>query len=126
VSAAGNDRFYFHGHIEGSVTVDCKRCLTPVTVSVSEEASAIFSNDDSEDADDPDVFPLAEGGKRVDIRPAIREVWLLNVPAFVLCREDCRGICPTCGSDRNTGACSCAPETDRRWDALRALRTEAD
>jgi uncharacterized protein len=126
VSAAGNDRFYFSGHMAGSVTLDCRRCLTPVAVAVADDVAAIFSDGSTEDADDPDIFPLAGGGKKVDLRPAIREQWVLNVPAFAQCREDCKGICPTCGADLNDGACSCAPTTDSRWNTLRATRTRVD
>jgi uncharacterized protein len=126
VSAAGDGRFYFHGRYEGTAALECKRCLTPVVIPVAEEVSALFSDESGEDADDPDVFPLAEGRSTVDVRPVIREQWLLQVPAFALCREECRGICPTCGTDLNAGACTCAPATDSRWNALRALRTKAD
>ena len=126
LSAAGNDRVYFSGHMTGSTTLDCRRCLTPVAVAVADNVAAIFSDGSTEDADDPDIFPLAGGGKKVDLRPAIREQWVLNVPAFAQCREDCKGICPTCGADLNNGACSCAPTTDSRWTALRATRTRAD
>ena len=126
VSAAGHGRFYFHGRFEGSVTLVCRRCLVPVTVAVADEAAAVFSDAESEDGDDPDVFALAEGGRMVDIRPAIREQWLLDVPSFAECRADCRGICPTCGTDLNAGTCSCVPAPDSRWHALRATRTEAE
>jgi uncharacterized protein len=126
VSAAGNDRFYFSGRLAGTATLDCRRCLTPVAVAVTTDVAAIFSDGSAdEDSDDPDIFPLADGGKRVDLRPAIREQWVLNAPAYAECRPDCKGICPTCGADLNAGACSCAPATDSRWDALRATRSRA-
>lgn len=126
VSVAGHDRYYFSGRIRGETTLDCRRCLTPVKVAVDETASAIFSEAEHEDAGDPDVFPLAEGGRTVDLRPAIREQWLLNVPSFALCRPDCRGLCATCGADLNAGTCECVPAPDSRWEALRAMRGQAD
>jgi uncharacterized protein len=126
LSAAGHDRFYFSGRVEGTVTLDCRRCLNPVKVSVNEPATAIFSEAENEDAGDPDVFPLAEGGRVVDLRQAVREQWLLNVPSFAQCRPDCRGICPTCGADLNAGACQCVPVPDSRWHALRAARGLAE
>lgn len=126
LSAAGEGRFYFNGRFDGTVTMECRRCLTPVAVAVADDVSAIFTDADNEDAGDPDVFPIADGGRTVDLRPAIREQWLLNVPWFAQCRPDCRGICPTCGIDRNVGTCTCAPTTETRWDALRALRSQAD
>jgi uncharacterized protein len=127
LSGAGNGRFYFTGRIAGTVARECRRCLIPFKVAVEiTDAAAIFTEADNEEAGDPDVFPLAEGGKKVDLRPAIREQWLLNVPSFAECRPDCAGICPTCGADLNAGPCSCAPATDSRWTALRALRSQAD
>jgi uncharacterized protein len=122
LSVAGHDRFYFSGRIEGSTTLDCRRCLVRVVVAVDEPSAAIFSEADDEDEGDPDVFPLAGGGRTVDLRPAIREKWLLHVPSFAECRPDCRGICANCGTDLNVGACDCASTSDSRWDALRAVR----
>lgn len=126
LSGAGHGRFYFHGRFQGTVTLECRRCLVPVTVAVANEAAAIFSDAEIEDGDDPDVFALAEGGRMVDIRPAIREQWLLDVPSFAECRAECRGICPTCGADLNAGTCSCVPAPDSRRHALRAMRSEAE
>jgi uncharacterized protein len=41
----------------------------------------------------------------------------------MLCREDCKGICPECGIDRNTGECSCvADDIDPRWAALKNFK----
>ena len=55
-----------------------------------------------------------------------REEWLLAVPAFSLCREDCKGLCPRCGADLNERPCDCADTTDARWDALKAARPDGD
>jgi uncharacterized protein len=119
LSMAGEGRFYFAGQLAGAVAAECRRCLTPVSVAVTDEVTAILTDAANEESDDPDVFPLADGGVRVDLAPAVREQWILTAPAFVLCRPDCRGLCATCGTDLNTGACSCAPAPDPRWDALR-------
>ncbi|HYV98951.1 MAG TPA: DUF177 domain-containing protein [Gemmatimonadaceae bacterium] len=111
VSVAGRGRYRFNGRFEGTITLDCRRCLTPVSVAVAADAEAIIADAESEDLDDPDLYALSDGGRRVDLRPAIREQWLLNAPAFVLCRPDCRGLCPTCGADLNAGPCPHVPAT---------------
>jgi uncharacterized protein len=85
----------------------------------------LFVEPGDDEADDPDVFVIPPPGHTLDLRPAIREQWLVVAPAFALCREDCKGLCPTCGTDLNTGACDCAPATDSRWDAIRASRPDA-
>jgi uncharacterized protein len=122
LSVAGQGRFYFSGHVEGSAVCECRRCLTSVSVPVREEVQLLFAEAGMEEADEDDVVPLPPGARVVDLRPAVREEWLLATPGFALCKEDCLGLCPTCGADRNTGACTCAPSVDPRWEGLRAKR----
>jgi uncharacterized protein len=123
LSAAGSGQFYWHGRIAGSVVLPCSRCLTETTVSVQDDAHLIFAAAGGEEADDPDVYTFGPRDKELDLRPAVRELWLLNAPGFALCREDCKGLCPTCGADLNAGPCSCPPSRDTRWDALRKLNS---
>ena len=113
-SAGGAGRFYFSGSLKGKLDAECRRCLTAVPVSV-------------EEADDPDVYLLDPRARDLDLRPAIREHWLLSVPGYAECRPDCKGLCPTCGIDLNTGSCDCTPAAaESRWDALRAIRSDAE
>jgi uncharacterized protein len=119
LSVAGAGRYYFSGRIEGEAASECRRCLTDVSEEVAVESHLIFAEADLEDADDAsDVFVLDPGARSLDLRPAVREEWLLAVPAFSVCREDCKGLCPKCGTDLNEGPCDCPPSTDSRWDAL--------
>ncbi|HYX83324.1 MAG TPA: DUF177 domain-containing protein, partial [Gemmatimonadales bacterium] len=119
LSTAGAGRYYWHGCVEGDVVMPCRRCLRDATGHVASDEHVIFVDADDEEADNPDVYPLDPRADELDLRPALREQWLLSVPAFVLCREDCRGLCPTCGADLNAGDCGCPPEEarDPRWDA---------
>lgn len=122
LSAAGPGRFYWHGRVEGDVTVSCRRCLTDTRAHVADETHVVFAeHGDETTVDDPDVYQLDPKAQELDLRPAIREQWLLAVPAFALCREECKGLCPTCGTDLNAGPCDCPPPTDSTWDALRKL-----
>lgn len=118
VTSAGPDRFYWHGRVEGGATLPCRRCLVEASVGLAEETHVIFSQAGDRE-DDPDVFELDPGAWELDLRPAVRELWLLHAPAYALCRDDCKGICPTCGADLNDGPCECPPQSDSRWDALR-------
>jgi uncharacterized protein len=125
LSSAGPARFYFSGRISGDLEISCRRCLVEVGASVDEEAHFIFSSEGEDTSDDPDVYPFDANAHSLDLRPAVRELWLLSVPAFVLCRDDCKGLCPHCGIDLNEGTCDCATAvTDSRWDALRSVRSE--
>lgn len=120
LSVAGHGRFYFSGTIDGTAASTCRRCLTDVSVTVHEDVQLLFAEAGTDEADEDDVVPLPPGARVVDLRPAIREEWLLAVPGFALCRDDCLGLCITCGTDRNTGACNCAPSIDPRWEALQS------
>jgi uncharacterized protein len=126
LSAAGPGRFYWHGSIEGDFALECNRCLGDTSAHVLDETHVIFAEPGSEDVqDDPDVYLLDERSDQLDLRPVIREQWLLNVPAYALCREDCKGLCPTCGAELNLGQCQCKPASaDSSWDALRKLQRE--
>ena len=110
LSGAGEGRFYFSGKFTGNALGECRRCLVEVVTEVEAEVHLLYADGDSEIDGDPDVFPLSIGrtGEVVDLRPAVRESWLLEVPALVLCRPDCKGLCLTCGANLNLGACSCA------------------
>jgi uncharacterized protein len=124
LSAAGPGRFYWHGRIEGDVVLECSRCLSDASAHVSDEAHIIFAESGDENTtDDPDVYELDPRALELDLRPAIREEWLLAAPSFALCREDCKGLCPRCGADLNAGSHDCSQqEADPRWDALRKLK----
>jgi uncharacterized protein len=126
LSAAGPGRYYFSGHLEGEMNAECRRCLTDVSTSVAEDVQLLFVESGTEGDDDPDVYVVDSRAYELDMRPALREQWLLAVPAFVQCRDDCKGLCPTCGADLNAGACECAPATDSRWDALRDVRGQSN
>jgi len=126
LSSAGSGRFYWHGSVEGDITLPCRRCLTDVSAHVQDESHVIFAEAGSDEVDDPDVQVLDERSTVIDLRPTIREQWLLNAPSFAVCREDCKGICPTCGKDLNEGPCQCpaSRSADTRWDALRKIQSK--
>jgi len=108
LSEAGSGRYYFSGALKGIATGECRRCLVPVESPVTAEVHLLYADADDENADEPDVYPLSDSGRMLDLRPAIREQWLLEAPALPLCRPDCKGFCTTCGADLNAGPCACA------------------
>ena len=91
VGASGN-RFYFSGWIAGAATGECRRCLEAARAEVEEPLQALFLAAGTEGTDDPDVFVFDPRQHMLDLRPAVREAWLVDAPAFLLCREDCPGL----------------------------------
>ncbi len=120
VQATGDGQFYWHGRLSTRVLEECRRCLSPVTVELEADVGALFSRD-GEAPDDPDSYVVAANATAIDLVPAIREELILAIPAYVVCREDCRGLCPQCGRDLNTGPCGCTPPTES-WRPLAALK----
>jgi uncharacterized protein len=124
LSSAGAGRFYWHGRLAGDVTIPCRRCLADATAQVQDESHVIFAEAGTEEAEDPDVYVLDERSNQIDLRPVVREQWLLNVPSYAVCREECKGLCPTCGKDLNEGSCDCPEAAESRWEALRKVQTK--
>lgn len=107
LQATAEGEYLWRGHIRTTVAAECRRCLTPVRRPVDAGADVLFSSD-PDAADDPSVYPLAETAAVVDVGEAVREELALAADPYVLCREDCAGLCPRCGADLNAGACHCA------------------
>lgn len=119
LSSAGEGRFYFTGRIEGRTELPCRLCLEDVEVEVDEEVHLLLAELGADEADDPDVFLYDPAERMLDLRAAVRENWLLTVPGYVQCTEDCKGLCATCGTNLNESTCNCTTTTtDSRWDAL--------
>ena len=95
--------------IQGGVMVDgvaafdavhtCHRCLTKWTESLRVPIRQLVASGES-DSD----YRL--DGDSIDLEPVVRDESALALPLVPTCREDCAGLCPKCGADLNTGACS--------------------
>jgi uncharacterized metal-binding protein YceD (DUF177 family) len=105
------DEYLLRGDLKGSVVATCARCLEPATLALDVPVIVTFAesdgpSSDDEEADDEDVLPIMDGV--IDLGAEIRDELLLALPMRPLCREDCAGICPTCGGNRNLTPCDCA------------------
>jgi uncharacterized protein len=119
---AGSD-VVMRGLLSGRAVLPCRRCLTPVDTALDEDVTFLFQPGLT--AAGEEAYPLPERGTWLDLTEPVREHVVLAVPQFVLCSESCKGFCPHCGINRNSGACECATEdVDERWAALRRLAQE--
>jgi uncharacterized protein len=107
------------------VELSCGRCLTqfclPLTIRIEEEYFPVVdvtSGGALTAPNEPGCFTLDEHHD-LDLTEAIRQYALIAVPMKPLCREDCAGLCPSCGHNLNRGACGCVTqEIDPRWTKL--------
>jgi uncharacterized protein len=116
---------FLSGQAVTEVVGQCARCLESFRFSVDAPLSYVLA---------PRIGPKAEQeaedldlsfyeGDEIDVSPLVREQVLLSLPTRPLCREDCRGLCPTCGADLNSGDCRCLEAAgDPRLAGLRKLK----
>ena len=116
-----------------AVAVCCSRCLAatrvPVRLRIEEEyypTLDVATGTPLPPPDEPSSFFIDEH-HILDIREALRQQLVLAEPMQPLCREDCAGLCPICGADRNLGLCACSGgEIDTRWAVLQDLMKGSD
>ena len=128
VRLSGNEVFV-SGHLDTRAQIECDRCLQPVEAPVSADfaleyiTGSEYESSEVAELTDAEMSVSVFNGEALDIDEIVKEQILLAVPTRMLCREDCKGICPECGIDRNTGECSCvADNIDPRWAALKNLK----
>lgn len=117
------------GHFTVELELDCDRCLVPFKWPISTDFDLLYAPEDKaappEEANLNDEeaelgFYQGAGLELVDI---LREQVLLALPMQRICREDCAGLCPTCGENWNDRECDCQPViADPRWTALQELK----
>lgn len=111
-------------------TLQCPRCLGPTELPVENEIGLLIQvRDEPEDApkerelEPEDLGVLVIPQPRLDTRPIVIEQLHLGVPMKALCRDDCAGLCTTCGQNLNEGLCDCPErDVDPRWRALTELQ----
>jgi uncharacterized protein len=123
---AGEDLF-FAGHCAGTVEATCARCLETFTVPLAAPFEFVLTrgrpNDARQELRTEDLSLSFYSGDEVDLAPLVGEQAILALPTRAVCREECRGLCPTCGANRNTDPCTCpAKEPDPRLAVLSRAR----
>ena len=118
------------GWAEVEVEYSCARCLKEFGDELSAPVFVLADRRGSDDPRDEEALEqegavLYHEGVEIDLGPPIRDALILEVPQVALCRPDCRGLCPSCGQDRNEGDCNCASGgIDPRWEQLRQLNQD--
>lgn len=105
------------GTVRTSWQGPCARCLQPAHGTLEGDVREVFEDPHEEG----ETYPLQHD--EIDLEPLARETVVLELPQAPLCREDCLGLCPHCGADRNESPCSCEAPLDPRWAVLDELRT---
>jgi uncharacterized protein len=117
------------GKLDGRIEVSCARCLEPVEIPISRSFDLLYRPLESERGSEEVAINEAEteigfySGEGMELEDSLREQVLLAVPIKTLCRYDCKGLCATCGVNRNQQLCDCEQgKPDPRWAALGGLK----
>jgi uncharacterized protein len=135
-------RVLVDAHGKAELTVPCGRCLSPVSVDlpvdfeltlVPREEYADDARGERDDSRSPvsgsfdpvDAEEDVYTGKVIDLDPLVREQLVLALPAYPVCREDCKGLCPVCGTNLNERECGCDRHVpDPRLAGLKNLKLQ--
>lgn len=120
------------GSLQTAIELLCARCLEPVLHQVSRDFDLLYRPQGIDAGHEELSVTDAEAeigyyrGDGLQLEEVLREQVLLSVPMRAMCRQDCKGLCPQCGKNLNTGACACAPLADPRWEALKGLKDKLE
>jgi DUF177 domain-containing protein len=107
------------GQVRGAYAFDCIRCLRSFEQPFSVELGEVLAYEGQEGAEEGYQITA----DHAHLEPVVRDAVVLAMPLHPLCRPDCKGLCPVCGSDLNTVDCGHKVErTDLRWEPLAQLR----
>jgi uncharacterized protein len=98
----------------------CRRCTTPVSGQLVLAVRERYADATVVEVAEDELYPIADD--TIDLGPLVRDAIVLDLPMAPLCTEDCAGLCPQCGADRNEGPCGCVAPKDPRWANLDVLR----
>ena len=121
------------GRLAAGITAPCDRCLEDVSFAIDQPFDLFYAPGDFVGEATPETelqlqrrdldFSVYDGDA-IDLDELVREQLALNLPLRVLCKEDCRGLCPQCGADLNRETCGCQKPLDPRWRPLADLKME--
>ena len=122
------------GRVATRLSLDCSRCLEAYSYPVDADFDLLYvphsenvAADAEVEVEEDDLGTAYYRDEQIDLGQLLREQFYLALPMKPLCREECRGLCPQCGTNLNTATCDCVQEwVDPRLEALRALGNRGD
>jgi len=121
------DEIICQGEVFSEVEIECSRCLEHFDLPIKTRSQFVVQmidlpEEQSEDNNDDDYEVIPKSQTFIDISQRVRDAILLNISLKPLCSDDCKGLCPMCGVNRNENDCECTPDkSDERWDVLKNL-----
>jgi len=121
---------FVKGSFSALIDVDCSRCLEYTSLPIGSDFAYTLIPAKAETREDLELKPeeleiCYYQGDFIDLAPIICEQIILQIPIKVLCKEECKGLCPHCGTNLNTSSCNCNLNfVDDRMAVLKNFRVK--
>jgi uncharacterized protein len=126
------EQFRLVGAVQTVLELPCSRCLDPFTWPIDSafdlryQPHAHNTGEGEREIEEDDLTTAFYENQTVDLGQLMREQFYLALPMKPLCRDDCKGLCPACGTNWNKGTCECTNQwEDPRFAALKTLKRES-
>lgn len=108
--------------IDTNGNFECDRCLTTFSQHIHTSYTLMYLYQTQEFDIENEIQIINKDTVYIDLAEDVRQYILLAIPIKLLCKEDCKGLCPICGKNLNEGRCDCIIDAiDPRWEALSKL-----
>lgn len=122
-------QFRLAGRLTTTLELPCSRCLEAFTSPVAcsfdlrYQPRSANTGEGEREVEEDDLSTAFYENEEIDLGQLMREQLYLALPMKPLCQDDCKGLCPQCGTNLNRGTCDCRREwEDPRLAVLRNLR----
>jgi uncharacterized protein len=126
------DQFRLVGHVKTILELACSRCLEPFTWPIDAEFDLRYqphthnTGEGEREVEEDDLTTAFYENEEIDLGQLMQEQFYLSVPMKPLCADDCKGLCVSCGTNRNHETCDCQTDwEDPRLAALKQLKRES-
>lgn len=129
ITKSGNT-IYIRGELAAQISQECGRCLELATIPIAGDFAYTLVPAKAEVAEDlelsaDELETSYYRGDFIDLAPIICEQIVLQAPMKILCNDECKGLCPHCGINLNTGSCNCRSDVvDDRLAVLKKFRVK--
>jgi len=126
------DKFRLVGRVRTRLELPCSRCLEPFNVEVDApfdlryQPHAANTGEGEREIEEDDLDTAFYENDEIDLAQLMQEQFYLALPMKPLCSDDCKGLCPNCGTNLNRNTCDCTTQwEDPRLTALKTLKKES-
>ena len=103
----GVNKAKVEGTVKLTFATECDRCLVELPTVLNLQFDRVVTSPDVTTDEEEDEYPEYMEGYQLNVETFVYNEILINWPVKILCKEDCKGVCPKCGQNLNTKECGC-------------------